>query len=120
GISAADQWTGWVSLPVTTRRVALLVHSALISRKTNVGSSSIGPYIISLQRFQMDVARQYDVFLFYWIRMVHRPASFKSRNIALLAGLVVASILSGCSGDKALVDPSGDGNQQSARPNIIF
>src|SRR4029079_12297991 len=52
--------------------------------------------------------------------MVHRPASFKSRNIALLAGLVVASILSGCSGDKALRDPAGDGNQQSSRPNIIF
>src|SRR4029079_16581335 len=52
--------------------------------------------------------------------MVHRPASFKSRNIALLAGLVVASILSGCSGDKALVDPAGDGNQQSSRANIIF
>jgi arylsulfatase A-like enzyme len=52
--------------------------------------------------------------------MAHGPASFKSRNIALLAGLVVASILSGCSGDKALVDPSSDATTKPTRPNIIF
>ena len=47
--------------------------------------------------------------------------SFKSRNIAPLAGLVVASILtlSACSGDKALQDPSTSDNKPT-RPNIIF
>jgi arylsulfatase A-like enzyme len=51
--------------------------------------------------------------------MAHRPATFKSRNIALMAGLVVASILSSCSGDKALVDPVTS-DPQPSRPNIIF
>jgi len=50
------------------------------------------------------------------------PALYNSRIIAGLAALVVASTLSlsGCSGDKQVVDPAVTDVVPPARPNIIF
>ena len=53
--------------------------------------------------------------------MASGPASFKSRFIAPLAGLIVASTLtfSACSGDQHVLDPAA-GDTRTSRPNIIF